>query len=211
MEDKGIVRFVVFGSVIAVLATVTAFGGPTLQNGDFSAGLSSWDVEWGTVSPDSGHALFEEDPVDASSTLSQPFTIPSLALDLSFDIELSAVPGGDDYGFPPDAFMVSLLNPVTCDPLVSNLGFTEFYYLDNTDYEETVGSVSGNTVTLDISGLRGLDALLSFDLWGGDDGMLTTAALDNVNIAVIPTPGALLLGLIGTGTVGLWRRFRKSA
>lgn len=198
---------VVFGSIAFLLIlTLGAFAGPT--NGDFSSGLSSWTVEYGTVTDGGGYALFEEDPIDASSTLSQLFTIPPLALELSFDVELLAVPGGDDYGFPPDAFMASLLDPVTYDPLVSNPGFTEFYYLDNTGYEETVGSVSGNTVTLDISGLRGLDAFLSFDLWGGDDGMITTASLDDVSVSAIPAPGALLLGLIGTGAVGFLRRSR---
>jgi hypothetical protein len=50
--------------------------------------------------------------------------------------------------------------------------------------------------------------LLSFDLWGGLDGMLTNVDLDNVNVSVIPVPGALLLGLIGTGLVGIIRKSR---
>ncbi len=208
MNNKSFFKRAGFSAIIVTLVGLTAFAGPTPLNGNFSTGLSDWTVEYGTVTDGGGFAFFQEDEFDLSSTLSQEFTIPALALELSFDVELSAVPGGDDYGFPSDAFMASLLDPVTFDPLVSNPGFTEFYYLDNTGYEETVGSVSGITVTLDISGLRGLDALLSFDLWGGDDGMITTASLDNVSVLVIPAPGALLLGLIGTGTIGLIRKSR---
>lgn len=199
-----------FSALIVAFAGLTAFAGPTLQNGDFSTpGLSGWTVEYGTVTDGGGFALFEEDAFDLSSTLSQGFTIPALALELSFDVVMSSVEGGayDPFAWA-DAFTASLLDPVTYDPLVSNPSYTEFYYLENTGYEETVATVTGNTVTLDVSGLRGLDALLSFDLWGGDDGWLTSVSVDNVNVSVIPAPAALLLGLIGTGLVGFLRRTR---
>lgn len=202
-------RFV-FAVILFVCISPTLYA--NLSNGDFSAGLNGWTVEYGTVTDGGGFALFQEHPVDLSSTLSQQFTIPALALQLSFDVWMSAVAGGDYDPFSwPDAFTASLLDPVTFDPLISNPGVTEFYYLDNTSYEETVGTVSGSTVSLDVSSWAGYDVLLSFDLWGGLDGMLTSVSLDNVQISVIPAPGALLLGLIGTGTVGLWRRYRKFA
>ena len=54
-----------------------------------------------------------------------------------------------------------------------------------------------------------MDAYLAFDLWSSYDGMITTVHLDNVEISVIPAPGALLLALFGTGTVGFWKRFRN--
>ena len=57
-----------------------------------------------------------------------------------------------------------------------------------------------------MSALRGLDALLSFDLWVADVGMLTSVSLDNVNVSVIPARDALLRGLIGIGLVGIARR-----
>lgn len=199
-----------FSALIVAFAGLTAFAGPTLPNGDFSTpGLSGWTVEYGTVTDGGGYALFQEDPFDLSSTLSQGFTIPSLALELSFDVVMSSEEGGayDPFAWA-DAFTASLLDPVTFDPLVSNPGYTEFYYLENTGYVETVATVTGNTVTLDVSGLRGLDAFLAFDLWASYDGMLTTVTLDNVNVSVIPAPGALLLGMIGAGLVGFLRRSR---
>lgn len=212
MANKSILKTIQFIAIVIALLSLESFAGPTLQNGDFSAGLSNWTVEYGTVTDGGGFALFEEDPSSLSSTLSQQFTIPSLALELSFDVAMSSVPGGDyDPFVAPDAFTASLLDPLTFDPLIYTLGYPDFYYLDNSGYLQTIATISGNTVRLDISTLRGLDALLSFDLFGGEDGMFTTVNLDNVNISIIPTPGALLLGLIGTCAVGLWRRFRNLA
>jgi len=49
---------------------------------------------------------------------------------------------------------------------------------------------------------------LVFDLWGSEDGMLTSVSLDNVNVSVVPAPGGLVLGLIGMGAVGILRRSR---
>jgi hypothetical protein len=213
MSNKDFLRGVGFGTIVVALVGVAAFAGPTLQNGDFSApDLIGWTVEYGTVTDGGGYALFEEDAFSLSSTLSQVFSLPSGSQTLSFDVWMSAVTGGDYDPFAwQDAFTASLLDPVTFDPLISNPGVTEFYYLDNTGYEETVGTVSGNKVSLDVSSWAGYDVLLSFDLWGGLDGMHTTVSLDNVNISVVPAPGALLLGLIGTGAVGLSRRFSRSS
>jgi hypothetical protein len=209
MKKKSHVEWVASCVLVVLCTALPVCAGIT--NGDFSTpGLYGWMVEYGTVTDGGGFALFEEDAFDLSSTLSQQFTISALALELSFDVVMSS---DGDYESWPDAFMASLLDPVTFDPLVSNpgVGVTDFYYLDNTGYEETVATVSGNKVILDVSGFRGLDALLSFDLWASADGMTTTVNLDNVNITVIPAPGALLLGLIGMGTVGLWRKIRHLA
>jgi hypothetical protein len=208
MEDKSIFRCVVFGSIIVALAGMTVFGGLTLQNGDFSAGLSGWTVEYGDVTDGGGYALFQEHPIDLSSTLSQEFTLPPLARELSFDMVMSAEAGGDYDPFSwPDAFTASLYdNPTDLNPLVSNSGVDDFFYLDNTGYWETAGIFDGTRVSLDVSGFRGMNTYLVFDLWGGTDGMLTNVSLDNVNISVIPAPAALFLGLIGTGLVGIIRK-----
>ncbi len=199
-----------FSALIVAFAGLTAFAGPTVQNGDFSTpGLSGWTVEYGTVTDGGGYALFEEDPFDLSSTLSQGFTIPTLALELSFDVVMSAVPGGafDPFAWA-DTFTASLYdsgdNPLFANPL----GIDEFFYLDNTGFVDTTGTITGNTVSLDVSSLVGQDVLLVFDLWGGDDGWLTSVSLDNVNVSVIPAPGALLLAGIGTALVGFLRRSR---
>jgi hypothetical protein len=64
----------------------------------------------------------------------------------------------------------------------------------------------GGDSQLHLDGGQAMDAYLLFDLLGSDDGMLTSVNLDNVNISVIPAPGALLLGLIGASAVGLWRK-----
>jgi hypothetical protein len=209
MKKKSHLKSLAFCVVVVLCTALPGFSGIT--NGDFSTlDLSGWTVEFGTVTDGGGYALFEEDLSDLSSTLSQQFTIPALALELSFDLWMSAEAGGDYDPFSwPDAFTASLLDPVTFDPLISNPGVTEFYYLDNTGYEETVGTVSGSTVSLDVSNWAGYDVLLSFDLWGGLDGMQTTVSLDNVNVSVIPAPGALLLAFIGTGLVGWLRRSRR--
>ncbi len=79
MKDNSIKLFG-FSALIVAFTGLTAFAGPTLQNGDFiTPGLSGWTVEYGTVTDGGGYALFEEDPFDLSSTLSQGFTLPKLA------------------------------------------------------------------------------------------------------------------------------------
>lgn len=208
MKKKWVFKRMGFCGMVVALAGVTAVAAPALQNGDFSSGLGSWTVESGAVSDGGGFALFEEDPVFGMSSLVQEFGLPPGALELSFDVDMSAVAGGDDFGCSPDAFTASLLDPLTYDPLVSNPGFTDFYYLDNTGWEETIATVAGSTVSLDVSPFAGQDVFLGFDLLGGDDGCLTSVSVDNVSVSVIPAPGALLLGMIGTGLVGFLRRAR---
>jgi hypothetical protein len=209
MPNKNSLRFAFAFSLLVLTLSPSSFA--NLLNGDFStSNLTGWTVEYGDVSDGGGYALFQEHPTDISSTLSQMFTIPTTAPGLWFDVSMSAVPGGAFDPFaPPDAFTVSLLDPITYTPLISTPGFPDFYYQDNTGFIDTVALVSGNTVNLDISSVWGKDVLLSFDLWGADDGMLTTVSLDNV---YVPLPSALLLGItgMGTGMVGLWRRSRKS-
>lgn len=216
MRGKVRLKINVVFTVLILMPQSLVLADLAIENGDFSAGLSGWSVDpfGGEVVDDGGYALFVEDPDLMLSSLSQEFTIPALALELSFDVQMFAVPGGftDPFAWP-DAFIASLLDPVTFDPLVSNPVVDDFYYLDNTGLEETVGTVSGNTVSLDISSLADMDAYLVFDLWGSDDGLLTSVRLDNVEISLVPAPGALLLGLIGmgAGVLGLWCRFNKSA
>jgi len=67
----------------------------------------------------------------------------------------------------------------------------------------------GGVLRLHLDGGQAIDAYLVFDLLGSDDGMLTRVSLDNVNISVIPAPGALLLVVIGAGAFVVWRRVDK--
>jgi len=194
-------------ALCAVLFLFTVKAGlADITNGDFSAGLTGWTVEYGTVTEGPGFALFEEDLFEQSSTLTQIFTIPALALELSFDVLMSST-GTYDTAEWADAFMASLYDSSTGFPLDNNPGVDDFFYMEHTGLVETVGSFDGTKVTLDVSAFGGLDAYLVFDLWSNlYDGVETSVNLDNVNITVIPAPGALLLGLIGFSAVGLWRR-----
>jgi hypothetical protein len=208
-------RIPVVCMVVSLFVLSIASAAPTLQNGDFSTpGLAGWTVEYGTVTDGGGYALFQEDAASLSSTLTQTFNLPAGSQTLSFELLMTSESDGGPPTFVswPDTFTASLLDPITLDPLIFNPGYTEFYYLDNTSLEQTVGTVSGNIVTLDVSSLAGKDVLLSFDLWGSDDGMSTIVKLDNVTVSgltVVPAPGALLLGSIGVSLIGWLRRANK--
>ena len=209
MTNKNFAKLLLMLAVTVSIAAPAALAVPT--NGDFSTpGLAGWTVENGTVVDAGGMAAFDEDMYSLTSTLSQQFTMPSDALELSFDIWLEWIP---ENGEPDtDAFAAYLLDPVTYTPLINNPGYPDFFYLDIDGYLETVGTYSGVTATVDVSSLAGLDVLLRFELIGDDDGFLTTAFLDNVDVStsggtpVIPAPGALLLAGIGTTLIGWLRR-----
>jgi len=220
MRNRNVFTLIALCAVVCFPAP-SAVADPAIVNGDFSAGLTDWTVEWGDVTDGGGFALFQEDVPefpgdlpDISSTLSQAFTLPGQALFLSFDLAMTAEGNPDPLAWP-DAFTASLLDGGTLDPLVSWDPFvTEFFLFENTGLMETaVGvAVAGDTVSLDVSAWAGQDVLLSFDLWAGEDGMTTTAALDNVNVSLVPVPGAAVLGALGlaSGLVGLRRKHKKA-
>jgi hypothetical protein len=174
--------------VIAVFSTCAV---AQLTNGDFSNGLNDWVVESGTVTDGDGYAFFEQGVFGDPAILSQEFTIPDGALMLTFDVNMvSKYEGGP--GPETDKFTAYLYPDVE-----------EFFSMDN---EGFVGFDS-RTVNLDVSGFSGMNAYLVFELTSDiTDGVLATVSLDNVNISVIPAPGALLLAFVGTGLVGWLRR-----
>jgi len=210
MRGKKFMRCGGIAAVVVACIAVPGFADPSLQNGDFSAGLSPWAVEYGIVTDGGGFALFEEDTASLSSTLSQQFTIPALAMQLSFDVLFSSAGTYDDASWP-DALTACLFdNPSDLIPLISNPGYNDFFYMDHTGGVETVGTFDGTHVALDVSAFRGLDAYLVFDLLASDDGMTTTVSVDNVNVSVVPLPGALLLGLVGmSAAAGFCHKFGR--
>lgn len=176
-------------------------------NGDFSFNLDGWSVVSGNVTNGGGYAKFEEHSTAILSTLKQEFTLPEGVLWLAFDVKMSATPGGDDDPFAwPDAITASLLDPVTLVPLISNPGRTDFFYMDNTNSLITIGTL---TITADLTGFGNRAVALYFDLIGSDDGMLTTARVDNVEVGV-PEPCSLLLLLVGSWAVGPLRRTKMA-
>ena len=191
-------------SILAVLVTAgISLAGPSLTNGNFSDGLNGWTIEEGPVYSYSEQALLEENGYPYVTSMSQSFTLHGAAETLSFDIDMNTMQGTTGSSQYSDAFAAYLLDPVDYSPLISNPGFSEFYYLENNGFEETVGTVSGNTVELDVTSIAGQDVYLAFDLYSEDDGLITSVFIDNVMVApaAIPAPAALLLCGIGLAAV----------
>jgi hypothetical protein len=191
-----------------------------LENGDFSSGLADWTIQVVTV--DSGVATMGEEGTDWAF-LKQEFTIPNLSLSLSFEyLPLFETDG-------QESFSVSLLDPVTFDPLIPTdadpfdssatyyfMHYWDGFYSDNevlTDPAYVTQTDLGGEwtrVTLDLAWLGGVgtNALLEFDFIPGffDISYEGEIRIDNVSVAVVPAFSSLLLGVIGLGTVTALRR-----
>ncbi len=170
-----------------------------LVNGDFSAGLSGWQLR-GPVTDGGGDAVLAEHPTEIMTTLSQEFVIPPGAESLAFEFRLASEPDSTSGSPFPDAFAVSLLDPVTFVPLLSSPGVPDYFHVDvggATEYDPALVNVVGDTVTLDLSSLGPADTFLAFDLLGGDNGLATTVEVDNVVLSerqgfIIPEPATIL-------------------
>jgi hypothetical protein len=192
-----------------VLAAISLFGlSPAsavltdVNNGNFNIpDLFGWTVNPdGKVSDGGGYAFFEEkDFDDRMSSLWQEFTLPVGAQNLSFELTMVSEGGG----LPTtDVFTVSLLD-------YTNNETTVLYSLDNEDaYGENYWEFD-TLETLNVSSFANRYVRLKFGLLSDADGWTTTVALDNV-IVTIPAPGALILALIGTATVGLIRKLHNT-
>jgi hypothetical protein len=165
--------------------------------GELMTGFAAWGVTTSTLGRDIG-------------------TMPGSALDLLFDFKVSDA--GDDAGGGSlfmDLFSVSLLtdsgdlNPImtadTAGYSILNPSLTTVALLPNGFYR----------VDTDVSGLSGAgNSKLFFDLFDDDDGRLTRAWVDNLDLSagehVVPEPATLMM--LGAGIVslaGMRRRTRK--
>jgi hypothetical protein len=198
--------------VLLLTAGGVAFGQP-IVNGDFSSGLTGWTTT-GPVSDGGGFAVLEEGTILMLTSLEQQFILPVGAKSLSFDYGLSSTPDGTS-GFPfADGLSASLLDPATLDPILSTPGFSDFFFEDRAgaqSFDPSLVSIVGNRVTLYLTSVPdGTNALIVFDLLGGDDGFATQATIDNVAV-FIPAPGAGLLAMIGLPLLGRIRRRIRTA
>jgi hypothetical protein len=190
-----------------------------ITNGDFSADLTNgWTIESGYVNwwADSSARLapdYDKDTFFLHSTLSQVFTMDAGSMTLYFDLTMEAGEG------ETDVFTASLLDS-TDVPLISIGGGKDYFFslssegdIEKDDLVTITGDITNldMTVALDVSGLAlPCSAKIVFDLAHdyGDD-VDTYAFLDNVNVSLIPTPGAFVLGSIGVGFV-TWLRRRRT-
>ena len=185
-----------------------------ITNGDFPIDLTGWvitnNVEQGPWpwpnGSDNGSARFgpDEEKIFQHSTLSQIFTMDAGSRTLSFDLTM------EKESPETDVFTASLLNPLTNAPLIFIVGKDYFFSLSSDGViEGDLVTISGDTYALDVSGLAGSDVNMVFDLAHNyNDKVDTYAFLDNVQVPLIPAPGAFVLGSIGVGFIAWLRRRR---
>jgi len=190
-------------------------------NGEFSAGLDGW-VTAGPVSvvgsPGSEIAVLDEDEFLLDGTnLYQNFAIEDDdAPTLAFTFLMIAEEHPTVHTFIPDAFLVSLLDPDTLNPLLATPGFADFFAVSFDEFlaeffvdfdpalVELVDVVDMSTadppwisgiVLLDMSSLGpGVSARLDFTLAGGFDGFHTQALVDGVSMIVCLTDAECMDG-----------------
>lgn len=220
--NRSLCKKVVIAVVLATLIPGTC-ALADLQNGDFSNPLSVGWTDYDLVTIQSGVAVMGEDPVDWAF-LEQEFTTPALSLSLSFEYQPLFETDGQE------SFTASLLDPVTFNPLIPTdadpliPGNETYYFMHDWDHFWGVDDVltdpayvavtdlgaGWTSVTLDLTslGLIETDALLAFEFIPGfgDFSLDGQIMIDNVSIAVVPAFPAVLLGVIGLGTVAALRR-----
>ncbi|MBN1846204.1 MAG: hypothetical protein JW810_11010 [Sedimentisphaerales bacterium] len=200
--------------MIVLAASVGARAGIT--NGRFDSSLAGWSVASGEViwwpgpafaqsarlGPDTDNETFPH------SRLEQTIHIDSSAETLCFDLVMPGAFGGET-----DVFTACLLDADTHCPLLA-VDSQPYYFLleSDGDLDDSLVTISGDTICLDVRSLAGSDALLQFDLQHDYlDGRDTYVFLDNVTLEAqaIPAPPVLVLQGIALGALALHRRRRQ--
>ena len=217
---------------IAFVFLLAQSSSANITNGTFDDNLDGWTTEgavqqWWPGVAQLAPNQFGPFPVDQfgnvevppndNSSLSQVFNLDKNSQTLSFDVSMDITPG----------------TPET-DVFTAKLDGTQFYSWDSDKTEtftETLGHVwptdviawqesvvengvetyASRTVNLDVSGLPTGTHTLTFNLYNNyTDTVDTYIYIDNVNVSVVPVPGAMLLGCIGAAIVGVFRRIKST-
>lgn len=177
---------------------------------DSESGWTASDPDF--VSFSGGQATISESNFDNEIRLSRQFIFPASPQALSF--YLVAVGTEPDEGSLPDAFNVSLLNPISLASVVPTVDvFTDAYYtrdllngvaqgLPATGVKSSPNATAVPLkVSLDVSALSGVAALLQFKLIGGGVDYSSSVTLNKVQLTVVPEPSSWFMIL---ACAGLW-------
>ena len=196
--------------VSLLLSTASAFAGVT--NGGFESGLTGWSTtgevfdtdleferglfgepDWTATEGTYFAALFSTDNFGTDmSTLEQTFSADAgdiLSFDYFFDF-------GDEEFFP-DTARADLIGPSGSETLFE---FNEGGGLFLGDFENFGWSSLSHALS-DTGSYT-----LSFSIVDFDGSFESILGVDDVQVAVIPAPGAALLAMLGFGTVGWVKR-----
>ena len=201
--------------LIVIFSTGVCYGNSVVDNGTFDSDLSGWTVVGSSAAQQGGRAVLSEDPANTNVSIEQSLVIPQGYVALRFDYWTHSDPDVGPTGTgTTDIFVAFLLDAANVPILADPAGGGEFFYHENTangaQYPSWV-SVSGNTVTLNISSVTGsgdLEATLAFGLGSFDNGTDFEVEIDNVQ-AFIPEPvTALAAGMALAGIANYLRRRR---
>ena len=200
---------------VVILFAGTCYGSSVvIENGTFDTDLTGWTVVGSQAVQQGGRAVLSEDPADTDVSIQQTFVIPQGYGALRFDYWTSSDPDVGPAGTgTTDFFVAFLLDAANVPILPDPAGASEYFYHENTAvgalFDPVTVSVSGNTVTLDVSSATGagdLEATLGFALGYWDNGTNFRVEIDNV-YAVIPEPVTVVA--VGMALAGMANYLRR--